>query len=183
MVMSKGINRALLSDEYRAVYEHASAQSKNCVFISHKSEDMDVAKNVAELLKNNGIDVYLDSNDSGLQRATREGDAKKIVTCIERALSISTHILVLVTEKTKESWWVPYEIGFSKKGKKSIASLLLKTVSGFPDYLEIEKKIYGLNDLKTYTQELRGSSFYYESASDVYVLKQIEMNLLNYIRG
>lgn len=181
--MSKGINRALLSDEYRAVYEYASAQSKKCVFISHKSEDIDVAKSVAELLKNNGIDVYLDTNDSGLQRATREGDAKKIVACIERALSISTHILVLVTEKTKESWWVPYEIGFSKKGRRGIASLLLKSVSSFPDYLEIERKLHGLDDLKKYAQELRSTTFYFENTNDIYVLKQIETNLLNYIRG
>ena len=85
------------------------------------------------------MDIYLDLNDEGLQQATREQNVFKIVSHIEKALTTSTNILVLVTEKTKESWWVPYEIGYAKKGKKDIASLLLKNVYDFPDYLEIEK--------------------------------------------
>lgn len=71
---------------------------------------------------------------------------------------------------------------FPKKGKKQIASLLLKTVSSFPDYLDIERKLYGLSDLEKYSYELSNKSFYFESTSDTIILRQIEKRLLNYIR-
>ena len=162
--MVKGINRANATYSERILFEHAS-HNKKCVFISHKSED-----------KN------LDLNDEGLQQATREQNASKIVSHIEKALTTSTNILVLVTEKTKESWWVPYEIGYAKKGKKDIASLLLKNVDDFPDYLEIEKKLKGLEDLKKYSQELVEFTSLYENASSNIIDHQLERNLLNYIR-
>lgn len=180
--MKRGINRALLSGIDRAIYENKSIIHKNCVFISHKSEDIEVAKQVADLLQTEGIDVYLDVNDSGLQIATREENANKIVECIEKALLVSTDILVLVTDKTKESWWVPYEVGFAKMGKKSIASLLLKNVSDFPDYLEIEKKLCGLSDLKSYINEKQSLQTFLESTRHGTTSKDTEVILLNYIR-
>ena len=179
--MVKGINRANASSSERILFEHAS-HNKKCVFISHKSEDKNAAKYVGDLLINAGLDIYLDLNDEGLQQATREQNASKIVSHIEKALTTSTNILVLVTEKTKESWWVPYEIGYAKKGKKDIASLLLKNVDDFPDYLEIEKKLKGLEDLKKYSQELVAFTSLYENASLNIIDQQLERNLLNYIR-
>ncbi len=129
-----------------------------------------------------GLDIYLDLNDIGLQQATHEQNASKTVNYIEKALSMSTNILVLVTEKTKESWWVPYEIGYAKKGKKDIASLLLKSVEDFPDYLKIEKQLRGLEDLKKYMRELVTYTSYYENASSSIIVQQLEAKLLNYIR-
>ena len=75
-----------------------------------------------------------------------------------------------------------YEIGYAKKGKKDIASLLLKNVDDFPDYLEIEKKLKGLEDLKKYSQELVEFTSLYENASSNIIDHQLERNLLNYIR-
>lgn len=179
--MTKGINRANATYSERVLFESASCKKK-CIFISHKSEDKYAAKYVGDLLENAGLDIYLDSNDAGLQQATHEQNASEIVSHIEKALTMSTNILVLVTEKTKESWWVPYEIGYAKKGKKDIASLLLKSVNDFPDYLKIEKTLRGLEDLKKYSQELVTYTSYYENASSSITDQQLERNLLNYIR-
>lgn len=178
--MIKGINKAIST--YNTIYENSASISKKCVFISHKSEDIEAAKALSELITSKGIDVYLDINDSGLQRATRENDAQKIVNCIEKALSVSSHILVLVTNKTKQSWWVPYEIGYSKKGKKQIASILLKDVTDFPDFLQIEKKLRGLNDLKNYIREINSDQYFEESVSESTLMENLENKALNYIR-
>ena len=70
----------------------------------------------------------------------------------------------------------------AEKGKKDIASLLLKNVDDFPDYLEIEKKLKGLEDLKKYSQELVEFTSLYENASSNIIDHQLERNLLNYIR-
>lgn len=179
--MTKGINRASETYSKHVLFESTS-YNKKCIFISHKSEDKYAAKYVGDLLKNAGLDIYLDLNDDGLQQATYEQNAFKVVSHIEKALTMSTNILVLVTEKTKESWWVPYEIGYAKKGKKGIASLLLKSVNDFPDYLKIEKMLGGLEDLKKYLQELVTYTSCYENASSSIIDQQLERNLLNYIR-
>ena len=57
-----GINRALIRGYGRIIYENKVVQnnSKVCVFISHKSSDMDAAEVVARYLMLNNIDVYLD---------------------------------------------------------------------------------------------------------------------------
>lgn len=153
-----GINRALISGYDRIIYENKVIQnnSKVCVFISHKSSDMDAAEAVARYLMQNNIDVYLDKKDADLQKKTKEKDTQGIVDSIEKALKCSTHILVLVSDQTKESWWVPYEVGYSKKGKKKIASaLLVGYVDDFPDYLKIEETIKSPDEFKTYAQQLK----------------------------
>lgn len=162
-----GINRALLSEDRRIIFENcvASKEEKGkCVFISHKSSDIDAAQQVAEYIMGNGIDVYLDKLDAGLQKATRENDAQGIVNSINRALMCSTDILVLVSNQTQASWWVPYEVGYAKKGNKEIASALLTgNVNGFPDYLKIERMIKGASDFKNYVLEIKGRGKNYGS--------------------
>ena len=98
-----GINRALIRGYGRIIYENKVVQnnSKVCVFISHKSSDMDAAEAVARYLMLNNIDVYLDKKDSDLQKKTKEKDAQGIVDSIEKALKCSTHILILVSDQTK----------------------------------------------------------------------------------
>lgn len=169
-----GINRALLSEDRRMIFENYVAlmeKKGKCVFISHKSTDMEAAQQVAEYLMGNGIDVYLDKLDVGLQKATKGNDAQKIVASINNALMCSTDVLILVSNQTQASWWVPYEVGYAKKGNKEIASALLTgNVNGFPDYLKIERMIKGASDFENYVLELKGRGKNYgslfESAND-----------------
>lgn len=149
--MSRGINRA--KNAQYSIYESVN-KSKVCVFISHKYEDMEVAREIAAYIQDLGIDVYLDDNDKGLQEAVKNNDSERIVGCIETALKSSTHILVLIAENTRKSWWVPYEVGYAKKGCKDIASLLLKNVDEFPDYLKIETRLTGYESLSKYIKSI-----------------------------
>lgn len=147
--MTKGVNRAHLQN-FLDQYFYLG----NCIFISHKYEDLEAAKAVANCIMDYGIDVYLDDRDCELQKAVEDQDSKKIVSCIENGIKESTHILILVTENTRKSWWVPYETGYAKGVNKEIASLLLKSAEDFPDYLKIEKTLTGFNDLIQYIRTL-----------------------------
>ena len=119
---------------------------------------------MAEYLKTNGIDVYLDTLDAGLQKATEENKAQDIVECVHKALKYSTDILVLVSDKTQASWWVPYEVGYAKHAKKLIASAVLNgCVENFPDFLKIEKTIESANEFKEYALEIKGREKEYEA--------------------
>lgn len=169
-----GYNRAQADYRQRILYENYinSKDAKGyCVFISHKDKDMDIAEEIAEYLMENDIDVYLDKNDSGLQKAVKENDSEAIVEQIQKALSVSTHILALISNQTQYSWWVPYEIGYAKKGEKQIASLLTENIAQIPDYLKIEYIIKNAGDLKLYTenikQETKRYGLLFESVTDV----------------
>jgi len=181
--MVKGINRA----HSREILE-AHTCVGNCVFISHKYEDLDAAREVASYIMDYGIDVYLDDCDCKLQKAVNMHNPKEIVSCIENGLDKSSHILVLVTENTRMSWWVPYETGYAKKGDKEIASLLLKEADEFPDYLQIEKTLSGLKDLTEFLNTLLMSTaeIMTESAALEYehycVERRHRSSLLEYIR-
>ena len=183
--MIKGINRAHLSGGVSESY-FAHAQ-RDCIFISHKYEDLDAAREVAEYIKDYGVDVYLDDHDLKLQKAVKANNSEGIVSCIEGGLNASTHILVLVTEHTRMSWWVPYETGYAKMGKKGIASLLLKEADEFPDYLKIEATLDGFKDLSDYLEGLHTLTPVIESTSLRYerllVRNQHRDALLRYMRG
>lgn len=140
-------------------HENSLLQKNNteyCIFLSHKHEDKEAAEEIAEyIMKNADIDIYLDKYDDDLQRAVRNGDEKAIVKHIERGISKSTHVLCLISEQTKNSWWVPYEIGYAKKSSLKIASLKLKTVKDIPSFLKIEKIINGTSSLGKYLKEIQ----------------------------
>lgn len=128
-----------------------------------------------------GIDVYLDDNDDGLQAAVNDNASKRIVECIENALITSTNVLVLVTDNTRQSWWVPYEVGYAKKGEIEIASILKKEVDEFPDYLKIERTMKGLKDLEKYIYDINDLQPVLESFNEK-VAASHQQQLLKYIR-
>lgn len=183
--MKQGINRAELGPVCESAYERRvinNLENSTCVFISHKSSDSRAALEVANYLRDSGIDVYIDINDNDLQNSTLTHDAEAIVEHIQRALKLSTHILVLISDDTRNSWWVPYEIGYAKNDGKDIASLLLLQYNAFPDYLKIESMIHNISELEEYTREVLNSKNEYEVILENYA--HIEnTNLYQYIRG
>jgi hypothetical protein len=160
----RGINRAEIKDSLdselfeKCIKEHDGRGT--CVFISHRSTDKKEALEIANFFQDCGIDVYIDVKDQGLQVATQKDDPELIVKHIQDGLSLSTHVLVLISDNTRLSWWVPYEIGYGAKGNKKIASMLLenKEVDGFPDYLKIEKEICSVDDFIKFLLEVKRSS-------------------------
>lgn len=139
--------------------------TENCIFISHKAEDKDKAIEIGEYIRRHAdIDIYLDIYDSRLQVATEREDHNSIVNHIEKGISSSTHVLCLISDKTRFSWWVPYEIGYAKKSNKKIASLKLKGIDDIPSFLKIEKTIMGTKSLNQYLNSL-GTLYFSESVS------------------
>lgn len=155
--MNRGINRALSQYKYTYYEKVRNCDYTGiCVFISHKSSDSKEAKEIAELFKENGIDVYIDLDDNGLQIASVSNNAQSVVDHIQEGLKCSTHLLAMISDDTKDSWWVPYEIGYAKKGKKNIASLILsKNKQNLPDYLLIEEQIRTLYELEKYVKNIK----------------------------
>lgn len=161
----KGKNIAEYSTAQRIIYENS--QNKGyCVFLSHKKEDKKAAIAIGQYLMDVvGVNIYLDINDPELQEATREENDRKIVESIKKGLNASTHLLCLISESTKLSWWVPYEIGLADAKEKNIASIKLKGIEEIPSYLKIHKTVYNIEEFLRYASRIDPFAACFESSN------------------
>src|SRR5438477_7977751 len=84
------------------------------VFLSYSRQDKEKARDIAQALKASRVDYYFDEDDEELQLADENNDHVKVANCIENGLESCTHLLGIITDNTKGSWWVPYEIGSAR---------------------------------------------------------------------
>jgi len=77
-------------------------------FISHKAEDAEKAQRISLYLQRQGIAFYLDLLDDGLF-----GGGEILTNHLRSKLNECTHLLAIITNNTKFSWWVPFEIGLA----------------------------------------------------------------------
>jgi hypothetical protein len=104
------------------------------IFISHKKEDSDKAEYVAKYIKQNyKLDVYVDTLDDNINSTTNITDR------IVNKLKGSTHLLVVFSEHTTKSMWVPFELGVSYEREQGIGVLIWpdkRIKDDLPEYLD-----------------------------------------------
>lgn len=128
-----------------------------CVFVSYKGDDKPAARAVVEVLKNNNIDYYFDEHDQMLRIAHAGQDHAGVVRFIEEGVAASTHILAVISNKTKESWWVSFEIGSGRRKKAEVAYLALQDVHQLPSYLQIATQLKTDIDVGTWIRNNFGA--------------------------
>ena len=115
------------------------------IFISHQKKDADIAKKIADYLVEAGIDIYFDQYDSSIDRS----NPTSVVNAIKTGIESSTHMLVVFSQNTFESMWVPWEIGYAYNSPIALNVLRLKGVpkDKLPEYLKVVKMIFDIWDL------------------------------------
>lgn len=76
-------------------------------FLSHSSKDADLLPAVIKLLENHGAHVYCDMGDARLP----ENPTPETAAILKHQISRSDRLVVFVTTNTKDSRWVPWELG------------------------------------------------------------------------
>ncbi|MGO4694430.1 toll/interleukin-1 receptor domain-containing protein [Paenibacillus sp. 2TAB26] len=160
----RGRNFALRNSQgqFESFSAHNFTGKNVCIFLSHISVDKAAVTQIGDYIQDAGFNIYLDINDENLQRAVAENDAARITAAIEKGVSNSSHMMCIVSEATKDSWWVPYEVGYGKKSNKELSTLALRNVTSLPDYLKITYKIEGVIGLNKYLNSIRKGSTSYE---------------------
>ena len=138
------------------------------VFISHQQRDSMLAKTICDELKKRGEDAYLDILDD-LHNIT---DSEHLTEHLKRILSQSTDILVVMTENTYKSWWVPFEIGMAAQKDLRTVTYLQADVA-LPEYLDYWPRLKKIADIQEYikahhhrlTEENRKKSIGMESSN------------------
>lgn len=114
------------------------------VFISHKKEDAALALQIKNAFNANGVLAYLDLLDSNMAN-----EGKALTDHIKENLNKCTDIIVIMSENTKYSWWVPFEIGMSAQTDMPTASFLAENVA-LPSYLSYWPRLRSVKDVATY---------------------------------
>ena len=165
------INIAQTSDISRLIFKNRiREQREKCVFISHKKEDEQAAIDIGNfLMEVVGVNIYLDIWDEDLQAATKTENDRLVVDSIKEGLECSTHLLCLISDKTRLSWWVPYEIGIADNKNISIASLKLKSINDIPSFLKIHPAFYNIDEFvqNTVSYTHYGTLFFTEDYSRI----------------
>lgn len=136
------------------------------MFISHKSEDADVAMWIHSWLGSFGVDTYIDKLDSLVGTAKGEdlGDY------FRQQLQRCTHLMAVISGKTRESWWVPFEIGIATErgypfstfadqgdGYRKYPQLYGRSYD-IPEYLRKWPYLQTESDLANYVRALKATS-------------------------
>lgn len=150
----RGFNYFSLLNEKYNKGEFIPKRLRPRVFISHQKKDSDVANTVAEYLLSAGIDIYFDRFDNSIDRT----NPLSIVKSIRRGIENCSHMLVLFSQNTFDSMWVPWEIGYSYNSLININVLRLKGVvkEQLPDYLKVVKIIMSVYQLNDFISSIRG---------------------------
>jgi hypothetical protein len=90
------------------------------VFLSHKNEDSEIAGAIAHRLKTqHQIDSYLDVIDRNLDKSGPD-----LADYIRAEMEKCTQLLAVISTKTRESQWVPWEIGVATEKERPLASFV-----------------------------------------------------------
>ena len=150
--MVKGRNYLTLNESERRLF--SSSASQPCVFISHKKEDADFARHLSDYVMERGINVYFDENDPILAKEHKSPD--EVVNAIKKGLEKSTHMIIVLSKKTLESNWVPWEVGFASAKDKEYRLLRLNDVLGeVPEFYKVAKILNDYDDLNKYLASMK----------------------------
>lgn len=97
-----------------AVLAEARKVEGKTVFLSHSHKDVQHLPVVIRILENHGASVYVDVKDDSLPVAPSVETAKIIRNALQRC----NKFVVFVTTNSKDSKWIPWELGLGDGDKK-----------------------------------------------------------------
>jgi hypothetical protein len=127
-----------------ALFNDASTKFYKDTFLSYSSKDITLLAGVITLLQNHGASVYVDLDDERL-----DGNPSQETAAILRSAVKSTNkFVLLVTQNTKDSIWIPWELGIADGAINPESVALFPAVNDLDitswttrDYLGLYKRI------------------------------------------
>lgn len=130
-LLSERSNGAKFYSNLNESYDVRSRQpfsNEITVFLSHKHDDGEILKNVISMLKNLGINVYVDWMDEDMPKQTSGTTAVKI----KQKIRSCRKFILLATEGAIASKWCNWELGYGDayKYRNNIAIMPITDVRG-----------------------------------------------------
>lgn len=111
-------------------WNDAKLYMRNGIFISHQQRDTVKAVKVGHaIFTATQVPCYVDALDPDLK-----GDSADLVTYIQEVIHQCRSLLAVVSTNTRNSWWVPLEIGVGLESRKYIGTYKADHIE-LPSYL------------------------------------------------
>lgn len=126
----------------RQIRANARKQDGKTVFLSHSHKDEKYLPLIINILESHGASVYVDDKDKTLPETPSVETAK----ILRNALNTCRKFIVFVTTNSKDSKWIPWELGLGDGGKtpKNVAIIPAAQTQG--DQAWAEREYLGLYD-------------------------------------
>jgi hypothetical protein len=121
-------------------FEKRASATKADVFLSHSSLDKEVLPKAIGFLEAHGAKVYIDKVDKELPKKTSAETGIKL----KERISQCPKFVVLVTANSKNSRWIPWELGIADEKKKLPNVALLPDVGNQANAEWPEQEYLGL---------------------------------------
>lgn len=93
---------------------------QGATFLSHSSKDSDAVVGAIRVLEGHGATVYIDKKDPALPPYT----SKETASILKSRINQSRKFVLLASENSKDSRWVPWELGLAD-GYKRLENIAL----------------------------------------------------------
>jgi TIR domain len=140
-------------------------RSLQIVFLSHRRTDKPIARAIARFLSAADVHYWLDEEDRDVQHAAALGmlGDQSLVHAIERGVRHATALLGILSSRTVGSWWVPYEIGFSRSAGLP-SSFIMQNIPGetlqLPEYTTVSSVYWSVDELARWASTLTGCNLH-----------------------
>lgn len=106
----RGFGAEVLQEQRTTLRKAAETRAPlNSTFLSHSSKDEELVDGAIQILMNHGAVVYIDKIDPTMPPYTNAETAKKLKDRVKQ----SKKFVLLASENSKESKWVPWELGIA----------------------------------------------------------------------
>lgn len=127
----------------RVIVEKAEYRSPGgAAFLSHSSKDIDILPGAVSLLEEHGATVYVDKIDTSLPHVT----SRKTASILKDRIQECKKFVLLASSKSKESKWMPWELGIADGYKKPQNVAILPAVEKTTDKQWAEQEYLGIYD-------------------------------------
>ncbi len=99
------------------------------VFLSHRKADAAVTRSIRLSFVLNDVKCYIDELDEQIKKTD------DITNLIMKRVNECSHMMVVVSENTQGSWWVPFEIGVASRADRRITTYNYRENIRLPDFL------------------------------------------------
>ncbi|MCK5225983.1 MAG: toll/interleukin-1 receptor domain-containing protein [Planctomycetes bacterium] len=96
------------------ILKEARVSTGKTVFLSHSSKDNDILPGVIRILEGHGGKVYVDVRDHELNKSDFTATAARL----REAVRNCSKFVLLVTPRTNNSKWIPWELGLGDGAKR-----------------------------------------------------------------
>lgn len=126
-------------DRYALLEKSKQIQGKN-VFLSHSSKDHDLIPGVIQILQGHGGRVYVDENDPAFEMLDFTETAERL----RNAINYCGKFVLFVTPKTKDSKWIPWELGLGDGKNRNNNVVLFPSAETVSEQSWSEQEYLGL---------------------------------------